>query len=406
MHKPILNQTPRTPLQVLRDVTFGLLIRELKTRFGSYRLGYAWALIDPLLMISAFSLIFGLRNHSGFGGVPAPLFITAGYLPFLFFKNVVSKLQSAVGANMGLFCYRQVTPFATFVARFMLEVMVGMMVGIILVLGLLWFGFDAIPADPLQVILGYLLLHLKNIGETLQKLCKYYPLIGATLKPVLAETKNRYKLSFYIKDGSEWLHLGKYQSEIHLSSALSLLNKVASTKITPEYATFRHPQPVDISEYKRIFGEKLYFEEDENALIFSKEALEVETIHQNPSLLKIFETEAEKSLGLYFHGSVKDEVAGIILASMDGFEFSLQDVAAKMGLHPRSLQKRLQEDNTSFAAVLSEVRQKLALHYLSKGADATTIAVCLGYSELSAFLRAFKKWYGVSPKEYAKNTSN
>ena len=60
MHKPILNQTPRTPLQVLRDVTFGLLIRELKTRFGSYRLGYAWALLDPLLIIGAFSLIFGI----------------------------------------------------------------------------------------------------------------------------------------------------------------------------------------------------------------------------------------------------------------------------------------------------------------------------------------------------------
>ncbi|WP_429182893.1 ABC transporter permease [Aeromonas rivipollensis] len=158
MHKPILNQTPRTPLQVLRDVTFGLLIRELKTRFGSYRLGYAWALLDPLLMICAFSLIFGLRGHSGFGGAPAPLFITASYLPFLFFKNVVSKLQSAVSANTGLFCYRQVTPFATFVARFILEAMIGMIVGIILVLGLLWFGFDAIPADLLQVILIYLLL--------------------------------------------------------------------------------------------------------------------------------------------------------------------------------------------------------------------------------------------------------
>lgn len=158
MHKPILNKIPRTSLQVLRDVTFGLLIRELKTRFGSYRLGYAWALLDPLLMISAFSVIFGLRGHSGFGGAPAPLFIAASYLPFLFFKDVVNKLQSSVSANMGLFCYRQVTPFATFIARFVLEVMVGMVVGCILVLGLLWFGFDAIPADPLQVILGYLLL--------------------------------------------------------------------------------------------------------------------------------------------------------------------------------------------------------------------------------------------------------
>jgi capsular polysaccharide transport system permease protein len=158
MNKPILNQTPRTSLQVLRDVTFGLLIRELKTRFGSYRLGYAWALLDPLLMIGAFSLIFGMRGHSGFGGAPAPLFITAGYLPFLIFRNVVGKLQSAVNANMGLFCYRQVTPFSTFLARFILEMMVGMIVGCILILGLLWFGFDAIPTDPLQVILGYFLL--------------------------------------------------------------------------------------------------------------------------------------------------------------------------------------------------------------------------------------------------------
>lgn len=159
MHKPILNQTPRTPLQVLRDVTFGLLIRELKTRFGSYRLGYAWALLDPLLMISAFSLIFGMRGgHSGFGGAPAPLFIAASYLPFLIFRDVVSKIQSAVSANMGLFCYRQVTPFATFVARFILEVIIGMVVAGILILGLLWLGFDAIPADPLQVILGYILL--------------------------------------------------------------------------------------------------------------------------------------------------------------------------------------------------------------------------------------------------------
>ncbi|MDK4744797.1 ABC transporter permease [Leclercia adecarboxylata] len=139
-------------------MTFGLLIRELKTRFGSYRLGYAWALLDPLLMISLFSVVFGMRSQSGFGGVPVQVFITAGYLPFMFFNKVVSQLKSAVNANMGLFCYRQVTPFATFVARFILEAIIGLVVGGILVLGLLWFGFDAIPADPLQVLIGYGLL--------------------------------------------------------------------------------------------------------------------------------------------------------------------------------------------------------------------------------------------------------
>ncbi len=158
MLKPVLNQTPRSSFQVLCDVTFGLLIRELKTRFGSYRLGYAWALIDPLLMISLFSVVFGMRSQSGFGGVPVQVFITAGYLPFMFFNKVVTQLKSAVSANMGLFCYRQVTPFATFIARFILEAIIGLVVGCILVLGLLWFGFDAVPNDPLQVILCYSLL--------------------------------------------------------------------------------------------------------------------------------------------------------------------------------------------------------------------------------------------------------
>jgi len=109
-------------------------------------------------MIGLFSVVFGMRSQSGFGGVPVQVFITAGYLPYMFFNKVVSQLKSAVKANMGLFCYRQVTPFATFVARFMLETMIGMVVAVILVLGLLWFGFDAIPADPLEMILGYLLL--------------------------------------------------------------------------------------------------------------------------------------------------------------------------------------------------------------------------------------------------------
>ncbi len=210
MLKPVLNQTPRSSFQVLRDVTFGLLIRELKTRFGSYRLGYAWALLDPLIMISVFSLVFGMRGSSGFGGAPAPLFITASYLPFIFFRNVVSKLQSAVGSNMGLFCYRQVTPFATFIARFILETMIGMAVGCILVLGLLWFGFDAIPSDPLQVILIYLSLMIFSfslgvifcvVGNLFQEADKF---LGLLMMPLMFVSCIMYPLASIPAQYQHW----------------------------------------------------------------------------------------------------------------------------------------------------------------------------------------------------------
>ncbi|HEH9403546.1 TPA: ABC transporter permease [Aeromonas bestiarum] len=160
MNKPILSSQHRSPMTVLKDVTFGLLMRELKTRFGNYRMGYTWAVLDPLLAIALFCFVFGMRQRSGFGGVEAPVFIAAGYLPFLMFQNMVSQLQSAVSANKGLFCYRQVTPFATLFSRFLLETLIGMLVAFVLILGLMWFGFDAMPADPLAVLTGYGLLML------------------------------------------------------------------------------------------------------------------------------------------------------------------------------------------------------------------------------------------------------
>lgn len=143
----------RHPIRVWQDVTFALLMRELKTRFGTYRLGYAWALLDPMLMLAGFCLLFGLRGRGSFGHVEAPVFILSGYLPFLLFKKVTKQVQSAVGANLGLFYYRQVTPFATMSARYLMEGVVFLLVSFLMVLILLWFGFKAMPADPLHVLL-------------------------------------------------------------------------------------------------------------------------------------------------------------------------------------------------------------------------------------------------------------
>ncbi|WP_295055239.1 AraC family transcriptional regulator [Sulfuricurvum sp.] len=249
-------------------------------------------------------------------------------------------------------------------------------------------------------VFGYLLLHSQDINEALQKLCRYYPLIGRSLKPILAETKNRYKLGFMFFFEGEFTPLGKYQSEIHLSAALSLINKIASEKIIPEYATFRHAKPSDLTEYKRIFGEKLYFDEEENALIFSKESLAVKTLYENPSLLRLFEDEAEKCLGMEIHGGVKEEISGLILICAGELDFSLEGVAKKAGLHPRTLQKKLKDEGSSYTQLLTEVRKKLSKRYLLEKIDIGTIAIYLGYSEITAFLRAFKKWYGISPGEW------
>lgn len=249
-------------------------------------------------------------------------------------------------------------------------------------------------------IMGYLMLHSGTVEEAIQKMCRYNALIGKTLKPVLNETKSLYKLSFMLHTGDTFEHLGKYQSEIHLSATLSLINKIASETIIPDYATFCHDKPKDLSGYHRIFGKKLYFNELENALIFSKKSLQIKTLYENKTLLKMFEDEAKKFVGIEMQGGFKEEVSGYILIAAGELDFSLNTVAKKASLHPRILQKKLQAEGSSFHLLLTDIRQKLAKRYLKEGIDVATVSVYLGYSEPSAFYRAFKRWYRRSPKEW------
>jgi len=80
---------------------------------------------------------------------------------------------------------------------------------------------------------------------------------------------------------------------------------------------------------------------------------------------------------------------------------SLEDVAANFNMTPRSLQRRLQNESITFQQIADSVRKSLALHYMETGKyQLKEISNILGYNELSAFSRAFKRWTGKAPMEY------
>ncbi|WP_041957724.1 AraC family transcriptional regulator [Sulfurospirillum arsenophilum] len=265
--------------------------------------------------------------------------------------------------------------------------------------GLLFKFADSVTPNNLGV-LGYLMLHSSNVEEAIIKLCCYYPLIGKTLKPIFVAENEGYKLTLLIHKNGEVAHLEKYSAEIHLSALLNLINKIIPHPIFPKCTTFRHTKPLHVNAYQKIFGENILFDEVENALFFDKTQLVMKTSYDNPYLLSVFEKEAEQSLGMSVHGSLKEQVLGYILIATGELDVSLERVAHKVGMHPRTLQKKLKDEGASFVELLGEVRQKLAVHYLQKGLGTPTIASYLGYAEPSPFLRAFKKWYGMSPKAW------
>ncbi|MBM7060290.1 AraC family transcriptional regulator ligand-binding domain-containing protein [Pseudomonas sp. UL073] len=101
--------------------------------------------------------------------------------------------------------------------------------------------------------------------------------------------------------------------------------------------------------------------------------------------------------------SLDRQVESAIDALLPTGECNLSMVAKLVEMHPRSLQQRLQAQHSSFAATLKSARLRLAKHHLSSSSiDLTTLALNLGFADLTAFSRAFRQWTGISPRQWRK----
>ncbi len=159
-------QTIRTSWQIQRAVVFALFLREMKTRFGSKRFGYLWAILEPAAVILVFWAMFGLalRGGKAIPGVDYPMFLLTGMLPYRFFSGTLQKSMVAFEANQGLFNYRQVKPLDTLITRCIVECLVYLIVFLILVVVGMALGFDARVDDFLGLSLLMVLLVCFSFG--------------------------------------------------------------------------------------------------------------------------------------------------------------------------------------------------------------------------------------------------
>ncbi|WP_444895092.1 ABC transporter permease [Microbulbifer sp. EKSA008] len=178
--------TQRSTWKIQRDVIYALLVREMKTRFGKWRLGYAWMLLEPSLHIIVLVAVFSFLRDEFYPGVPTPLFMLAGIAPFLFFNHCVQKGLAAVKSNRGLFNYRQLRPFDAVLSRVLLEFVIYLATLVTLMAVFAWGGvstpfnnfvlFTAINLLFFFFCLG-LSLALCVLGERFPEAAKVIPML-------------------------------------------------------------------------------------------------------------------------------------------------------------------------------------------------------------------------------------
>ncbi len=143
---------------VMRRSILALFLREIRTRFGKYQLGYAWALLEPLGTVSVLVLVFSILGAHGFAGISFPVFLITGVMVNSLFVEITGRSIKAMEANSALFNYRPVRPVDTVLARTLLELILHMAVYATLLAGYVMLTGERVVVHDLPLLLAVFLL--------------------------------------------------------------------------------------------------------------------------------------------------------------------------------------------------------------------------------------------------------
>jgi len=139
-------------------------MRELKTRFGRFKLGYLWAVMDPLFTISALCLIRVAMGSGKIAGLEFPIFYASGMLIYKLFGSIGTATLGLVESNLSLMNYQRIKPMDPIIARTILEIIIGAAAMATILGGLYWLGFEFEWNDTLGVIGVFLLMCAFSFG--------------------------------------------------------------------------------------------------------------------------------------------------------------------------------------------------------------------------------------------------
>jgi AraC-like DNA-binding protein len=168
-----------------------------------------------------------------------------------------------------------------------------------------------------------------------------------------------------------------------------------------------HPVPggdtKNVKAYEAWFDAPVRFGAKETQLVIPKGALDAKLVTADATLFGILARAADELQSKTASDAVLTaQVKRALQKALRDGETEIEPVAKRLGLSARSLQRRLKDEGTSFQAVREDTRRDLARHYLDLDLSISEISFLLGFSEPSAFFRAFKRWTGTTPIESRK----
>lgn len=254
-------------------------------------------------------------------------------------------------------------------------------------------------------ILGYAAQASPDLRTLLALAGRYFKLHqeGATLQ--LQLDGKVATASYDVSDREVILH--RQDSELTLGlgvAQIRLLSGLANW--APLSVHFIHPEPRLSSgrELRRFFGCAVHFEDTFDGMRFQEAFLDTPIRTADPGLLRILKGYAEDRLAL--EGEMPSLIGSarrLVAAGLASGRFSIEDVAQALAMTPRMLQRRLADERMNFSNLVDDTRRDMAVQYLrDRRLSLTDAAFLVGYSDLTAFYRAFRRWFNQTPLAYQR----
>jgi AraC-like DNA-binding protein len=250
-------------------------------------------------------------------------------------------------------------------------------------------------------LVGYTMAFSGTVSAALTRLARYDRIVSDSLVVHLDDGPE----GMWIRiDAEPALQAFRPAADARLAALLSVCREIAAAPIAPLIVHLPYRRPPDVKDYEKFFRAPLEFGAPATALLLSREDLVRPVSCSDEVLIGYLDQLAQQILtGLGAEKTIRDRVRRLLWSSLSDGVPDLEDMARRLAMSPRTLQRRLRDEGTTFAAVLTGFRQDMARPLLRDGRLAVSeVAFLLGYEDPSSFQRAFRRWSGRSPRAFRR----
>ena len=249
-------------------------------------------------------------------------------------------------------------------------------------------------------IVAYSVMNCGTLGEALADFERYQRLISEAAHLAFESEPGFARIVYTPLEGTTVF--SRHQIEAVITIIAGFTQWLVGEAIHLQEITFTHPTPVSISEHERIFGCPILFSQNANSMLIESSWMNRPLPGADPNIRKIHQAEAEQRL-LELDDSPITLRVFRCFESSQRFSWTREEMAKEMALSTRTLQRYLQQAQTSFKELFDTYQHQHALRLLAQPElTLQEITEKLGFSEPSTFYRAFNRWEGITPGEYRK----